>query len=66
MLRAPHRTPAILQAPRDLRDKNMLGAIITDVFAEPEAYVCLWHDGELFIGPIGDVLVPASEIEGVS
>jgi hypothetical protein len=29
----------------------MLSAIV-DLLVEPEAYVCVWRDGELFIEPI--------------
>lgn len=28
---------------------------ITDVLGEPEAYVCIWRDGELYVEPVADL-----------
>lgn len=33
---------------------------ITDVLGEPEAYVCNWRDGELYVEPVG-LPLPAIE-----
>lgn len=40
----------------------MLGDI-TDVFANPEAYVCMWRDGELYVRAATDPAVAPIETE---
>lgn len=33
---------------------------ITDLLGEPEAFVCIWRDGELYIEPAGDMPLPVT------
>jgi hypothetical protein len=36
---------------------------IADVFAQPESYVCIWRDGELYVRAVANLPVPTTGTE---